>query len=296
MQELIVCFILFLALIAIVPKRSSKFGRVVALAAALAIIGCSFNSRVAAQEVGREKAKTLYQQFCQRCHESNGKGGGIMDVPDFTRRSWHDQKSNTQLVVSILEGKGANMPAFRSKLDEARAKELVSFIRAFVPTNSERPAEAGMGGEFDKQLQQLQEELQELKRQFKALDTTGIPASSPMALAGKTGRRENSNEPRNGDAAALYRRRCQRCHGKDRSGVAGKLDVTNPPDFSSPKWHAERTDAQLVTAILNGKGTIMPAFGKRFSDEEATHLVEYLRNLNSARRAGSTGSPVRVPW
>jgi mono/diheme cytochrome c family protein len=257
---------------------------------AVILLGAGFPLVVQAQETSRVSAKTLYGQFCQRCHESDGKGGGMKDIPDFTQRAWHDRKSNTQLVVSILEGKGTVMPAFRSKLDEARAKELVALIRAFAPSTAAKLTERDATQDFEKQLQQLQEELQELKRQFKALNTTSAPTPAPMALASGNGTQEERAAQQRSDPPALFRMHCQRCHGKDGSGVADKLDCSSPPDFSNSKWHEGRSDAELLMAILKGKRTSMPAFGKRFSEEEARGLVEYLRTLSPPRRTKRTDS------
>src|SRR5262249_5856077 len=60
-----------------------------------------------------DNAKELYQQLCQRCHAADGKGDpGTKGVPNFTRRSWHEQKRDAELIVSILDGKGTVMPNF----------------------------------------------------------------------------------------------------------------------------------------------------------------------------------------
>jgi mono/diheme cytochrome c family protein len=106
------------------------------------------------------KAKELYQQLCQRCHAADGRGDpGTKGVPDFTRRAWHEQKSDAQLIVSILEGTGTGMPAFRSHVGQARVKELVAYVRAFAPA---APAKELSGrtssGDFEKQLEKLQKE------------------------------------------------------------------------------------------------------------------------------------------
>src|SRR5437588_5370581 len=80
-------------------------------------------------------AKAVYRELCQRCHAADGKGDQNTEgVPDFTRRAWHEHKSDAQLIVSILEGKGGGMPSFGGRLNEANAKELVGRIRAFAPT------------------------------------------------------------------------------------------------------------------------------------------------------------------
>jgi mono/diheme cytochrome c family protein len=279
------------ALFLLVPHVSSRPRGALATALLLAVLGSTPLVRVTAQEISREKAQTLYRQLCQRCHEADGRGGGTREIPDFTKRAWHDEKSTTQLVVSILEGKGALMPSFRGKLDEARAKGLVAHIRAFALAPAARPLEIEVNRSFDKQLQELHDELQELKRQLKALNNTTAEATRPMALADRKGAQEETGKQRGLEVSALFKSHCQRCHGKDGKGVANKLDSSDPPDFSSSKWHEGRSDSELFTAIVNGKGAGMPAFGKRFSEEEARGLVEYLRTLTSPRRLKPRGSP-----
>src|SRR5262245_52595061 len=55
-----------------------------------------------------------------------------------------------------------------------------------------------------------------------------------------------------GEADALFRRYCQGCHGPDGRGVRGGA-VAGLPDFTRPAWQQQRTDAQLMVTILEGK-------------------------------------------
>src|SRR5438552_13421353 len=111
-----------------------------------------------ASPAGPNQAKALYQQFCQRCHAADGKGDVKTEgLPDFTRRAWHEQKSDAQLIVSILHGKGTVMPAFRSQLSQAKAKELVAYLRAFAPAAPGKQSSTSTSSEdFEVQLQKLQ--------------------------------------------------------------------------------------------------------------------------------------------
>ena len=56
-------------------------------------------------------------------------------IPDFTNHAWQQTRSNPQLKISILEGKDRLMPANRDLLnnDEGLARDLVSYVRSFVP-------------------------------------------------------------------------------------------------------------------------------------------------------------------
>jgi hypothetical protein len=51
------------------------------------------------------------------------------------------------------------------------------------------------------------------------------------------------------------------------------------PDFTSASWHASHSDARIQTSVLNGRGTLMPSFRGRMSDNELKDLVGYLRRF-----------------
>jgi hypothetical protein len=74
----------------------------------------------------------------------------------------------------------------------------------------------------------------------------------------------------------LYNRYCIRCHGVDGRGV---WDIPNVPDFTNARWQACRSDAQLVRAILEGRGAVMPPFRGTLTLEESWGMARYLRTL-----------------
>ena len=53
--------------------------------------------------------------------------------------------------------------------------------------------------------------------------------------------------------AAHYNRYCIRCHAVDGRGV---WDIPDVPDFSNPRWQANRSDGRLARIILEGRGAI----------------------------------------
>jgi mono/diheme cytochrome c family protein len=120
-----------------------------------------------------QAARRFFERRCSSCHDDDGTGGALRravpQIPDFTSRGWQARRSDAQLVVSILEGKGARMPAFHGKIDEDGAQDLVSLIRTFDPTYD--PAAARRqplsGEEFEQRFRQLEVELEELKKQFR---------------------------------------------------------------------------------------------------------------------------------
>ena len=70
-------------------------------------------------------ASALFRQYCLTCHGTDGKGtamrASMPAIPDFTSRAWQEARENPQLSVSILDGKGPLMPAFRGRVQRRPA-------------------------------------------------------------------------------------------------------------------------------------------------------------------------------
>jgi mono/diheme cytochrome c family protein len=85
----------------------------------------------------KPKANSLYRKYCQQCHGENGKGTDARkmfpEIPDFTSEKWQKRRSDAELVISILDGKGTSMPQFADKFNRERGKALVAFVRSFAP-------------------------------------------------------------------------------------------------------------------------------------------------------------------
>jgi hypothetical protein len=100
-------------------------------------------------------------------------------IPDFTVRPWHERRTDSQLIVSILEGKGTDMPSFRDKLPREQVRDLVAFLRGFAPGSTPQPA-AAPADDFEARFRQLMEEFEGLRRQ----DPSGPPpAAQPKSQA-----------------------------------------------------------------------------------------------------------------
>src|SRR5271170_4703791 len=68
----------------------------------------------------------------------------------------------------------------------------------------------------------------------------------------------------------LYKQKCSMCHGIDGKGYS----ALKTPDFTDPKVQASLTDKEIVETIKNGKkGTAMPAFADKLSDDQIKSLV-----------------------
>jgi cytochrome c6 len=75
------------------------------------------------------------------------------------------------------------------------------------------------------------------------------------------------------DAAALYKSKCQVCHGPDGKGSAAGLKMGAKP-FSDLK----ESDQELLELTKNGKGK-MPAYKGKLTDDQIKELVKYIRTL-----------------
>jgi len=87
--------------------------------------------------------------------------------------------------------------------------------------------------------------------------------------------------PKPDDGGDLFKQKCSMCHGVDGKGYP----ALKTPDFTDPKVQASLTDKEIVDTIKNGKkGTAMPAFADKLSDEQINSLVTYLRSLDSSKK------------
>ena len=78
------------------------------------------------------------------------------------------------------------------------------------------------------------------------------------------------------DGDAVFKARCAGCHGSDGKGKS----AIGTPDFTSAKTQSGISDADMIDTITNGrKGTIMPAWKGKLSDEEIAAVTAYLRSL-----------------
>jgi mono/diheme cytochrome c family protein len=77
---------------------------------------------------------------------------------------------------------------------------------------------------------------------------------------------------------ALWNVSCASCHGRDGSGGGPGLPPgTRVPDLRS----TQRTDAELLEIIANGRG-LMPPFGQKLSEASIAALVAHVRSLGAA--------------
>jgi mono/diheme cytochrome c family protein len=127
-------------------------------------------SATARNAPGLDAARRQYRQYCARCHDNDFSGSGWRrldrKIPDFTDRSWQESRTDAQLLVSILDGKGTRMPGFNGKLDEPQGRDLVRLIRSVQPP---RLVTAEMATDFSKRYGELLKELEKLRKEFREL-------------------------------------------------------------------------------------------------------------------------------
>ena len=79
------------------------------------------------------------------------------------------------------------------------------------------------------------------------------------------------------DPAALYKTKCQVCHGPDGKGDTPAGQKMGVKDFHSPEV-AKMSDAELIEAVKKGKGKMQPYDGK-LTEDQIKSLVKYIRSL-----------------
>ena len=80
------------------------------------------------------------------------------------------------------------------------------------------------------------------------------------------------------DEAALFKSKCAVCHASDGSGSGAMGKQLGVTDLRSDAVQ-KQTDAQLNDSITNGKGTKMPAYKGKITDDQIKGLVGYIREL-----------------
>jgi quinol-cytochrome oxidoreductase complex cytochrome b subunit/mono/diheme cytochrome c family protein len=124
------------------------------------------------ETAGRIRAASVqYREYCLSCHGINGRGAEIRlsmpEIPDFTAPAWHGTRSNSELLVSVLEGKGKLMPAFRGRLTENQAQDLIAYVRAFGPEPA--PGAKAPASDFEERFRQLEDQWKALEKQLQEL-------------------------------------------------------------------------------------------------------------------------------
>ncbi len=203
-----------------------------------------------------------FHDSCASCHDLDGRGETgretLPGIPDFTNAKWQSTRTDAQLGLSILDGKGKSMPRMKKKLGKVDVGLMVALVRAF--------RDGGLVVEDGAVPAQPAE---------KAATKPGVNASSGRSNAIAAGADGKGLE----QPTRLFQKSCALCHGRDGKGDTARESLPSIPNFGVADWHRKRTNALLVVSILDGKGTGMPAFRQRLSREQARELVTYIRTF-----------------
>jgi mono/diheme cytochrome c family protein len=87
------------------------------------------------------------------------------------------------------------------------------------------------------------------------------------------------------DGAGIFKSNCVMCHGPDGKGIA----ALKTPNFTDPKVQASLTDQEMLDIITHGKkGTMMPAWEGKLSEEQIRAVQGFVRSLGSAPAGAKT--------
>lgn len=86
------------------------------------------------------QGRDLYTTTCARCHGADGSGGlpvfdGGPSPRNFHDRAFQTDRTDEQLKLTIMNGKGTGMPSFGTIFDEQQLRSLVAHVRSFDSEN-----------------------------------------------------------------------------------------------------------------------------------------------------------------
>jgi ubiquinol-cytochrome c reductase cytochrome b subunit len=216
-------------------------------------------------DASQMSAVQVYRAYCLACHDGDGSGqtvrAAMPEIPNFANSDWSKTRSDADLKKSILDGKGKFMLPMKDKLSTADADKMVAYVRGFRE---------------GKQVAKVEP--------VKPVEPVPNPPVAPPLVQPPTVDRPDTTE-RIAAATTLYREFCLTCHGADGRGRELRPSMPQLPDFTGRDWQDRSPTAQLRASILNGKGTLMPAFGGRVTEEQARDLTAYVRAFGP-RNAG----------
>ena len=167
------------------------------------------------------------------------------------------------------------MPAMKGKLGEADVVQLVSLVRSFRGGQQLVPDEP----EDEKNSAKSSEPKNKTARQN---GVVRIPKPDSPAI--------NAHVNQQADAGrGIFQRFCKSCHGSDGRGTTLRGQTPSIPDFTSQVWQQRRRPPELTIAILEGKGTAMPAFRGKLNEAQIRDLVTYLRAFAPQKASASVG-------
>ena len=81
------------------------------------------------------------------------------------------------------------------------------------------------------------------------------------------------------DAPALFAQACAKCHAADGTGgLPMAVNGPRPADLTTVEWQRSRSDAEVTSAIRDGRGA-MPPFQDVLSSQQIDAVAAYVRTL-----------------
>jgi mono/diheme cytochrome c family protein len=215
------------------------------------------------------------------------------DIPDFTDSSWHRNRTDAQLLVSILEGKGRLMPTWWGKFSDQQAADLVAHVRTFNPAPPPVVAETTSvsSTDFWKEFADLQRQRDELEQQMKGLPAVkvkGTPLAVPVAGTPMSG------------AGRFFGQSCAGCHTIGGGSLTGPdlKNVTQRRDrdwlvrlLLDPKSVIHSGDPYALQLLAKARGVVMPnIFG--MTRERAEALIDFIEAQSKVEKSWFSELPI----
>ena len=203
---------------------------------------------------------------CEKCHGPDGTGnrtrGLLSEIPDFTNASWQARRADVQLISSIVDGKGSDMPPQRGKTSQGQVRSLVAYFRAFAALKKS----GDVSNRKDLPRPNRQKPPSTSGNLRRRLRTTGKPI--PQRLSSARASAVGPKAPETPAVGGLFRQQCVKCHGEDGTGSRVRSRYHEIPDFTDASWQARRSNAELTDSILHGKGSAMPPGDDDLGEEQ----------------------------
>jgi cytochrome c oxidase cbb3-type subunit III len=124
-------------------RRSGAFP-VLGTALILAVVSASGASTSACEKkADAAQGRDLFATTCARCHGADGTGGAPIFDGGPSPRNFHDHafqhdRTDEQIKLTIMNGKGTGMPSFGTLFDEQQLRSLVAHVRSLDPENGNK--------------------------------------------------------------------------------------------------------------------------------------------------------------
>jgi ubiquinol-cytochrome c reductase cytochrome b subunit len=215
----------------------------------------------------------VYRAYCLACHDADGRGRtarkAMPDLPDFTDAKWQATRTDVDFQKALLDGKGKFMQPLKGKLTAAEVDQAVSYVRGF--------REGKQVVQVEPQAPLVPPPAQPAVVERPKVPGPRVPESAPVRISPAPAVESAQSAARLRVATSMYRQYCLSCHAADGRGLEMKASMPTMPDFTNRGWQEGVSTPQLTFSILDGKGSMMPAFRGRVTEDQAQDLAAYVR-------------------